>query len=736
MLCFIVQINAQNIYKDPANPVESRVKDLLSRMTLEEKIGQMQQNSLGQMGDDVFTLIRQGKVGSYLNAGELKDKILLQKIAVEESRLGIPLIFGRDVIHGYRTVFPIPLGLSASWDTGLVRQASSIAAQEAAEAGVHWTFAPMLDISRDPRWGRIAESCGEDPYLASQMGEAMVRGFQGESLKSRNSIAACLKHYVGYGAAEAGKDYNTTYIPERLLRDVYLVPFRNSVAAGAATLMSAFNDLNGIPASGNEFTLRQVLRSEWKFDGFVVSDWTSVEEMIKHGYCKDREEAALKALRAGVNMEMVSTTYAENLKKLIENGSITEAQIDEMVSGILNVKFRLGLFEDPYKQPKDNKTLSKEFLDAAQRAAGESVVMLQNENNVLPLSKENLNTLAIIGPLSDDPRAQLGCWVPDGRSENTVTPLTAIKQLLADKVKVLYFKGMDNIKSMSRDKFDEAVGIAKKSDAVIIFAGEDDQLSGEAHSRAFLNLPGVQEDLIKEVSAAGKPVVLVIMAGRPLTFSSILSDVKAILYAWHPGTMGGAALADILFGEVSPSGKLPVTFPRTIGQVPIYYSHKNTGRPPSGKELGITMGTPENPIDYVSYYLDVDYTPAYPFGFGLSYSKFEYSGLKLSANEVKAGGRIEVSVRVRNAGKYDADEVVQLYIRDLYGSVTRPVKELKKFSRISLKQNETKEVKFILTTDDLKFYDKDMNYTVEPGEFKLWVGSNSDEGLSADFKVL
>lgn len=730
-----LQLTAQNIYKDSSVPIEARIKDLISQMTLAEKIGQMQQNHLSKKNDEVFNEIKLGKIGSFLNAGDINDKFELQKIAVEESRLGIPLIYGRDVIHGFKTIFPIPLGQAATWNPEIVKLGSAAAASEAAEVGIHWTFAPMVDISRDPRWGRIAESCGEDPYLAAKMGSAMVEGFQGNDLSSESSIAACAKHFVGYGAAESGKDYNTTIIPERYMRDIYLPPFKSCIDVGAATLMSAFNDINGVPASGNEFTLKRVLRDEWKFDGFVVSDWASMTEMINHGFCADETEVAYKSVKAGVNMEMVSQSYANNLEKLIKEGKVSEDLINEMVEGILRVKFRLGLFENPYKQLKEkSQTLSAEHLTAARESAEQSLVLLQNTDDFLPLSKLS-KTIAVIGPLADDAQAQLGCWSPDGDPENSITPLKAIKQLLGEKTKVIFAAGLDNCRSTNTEKFAEAVTASKAADAVIMILGEDDLLSGESHSRAFIDLPGAQEELIKTIAETGKPIVLVIMAGRPLTFGNIVKDVKSILYAWHPGTMGGPAIANILFGNVSPSGKLPVTFPRTVGQVPIYYSHKNTGRPPSENQLGIKMGTPENPVGFASYYLDVDYTPAYPFGFGLSYTTFEYHDLKLSSNEILMGGKIEVSATIKNTGKYDAEEVVQLYVRDLFGNVTRPVKELKGFKKIHLKAGEEKVVTFSLSTGDLAFWNIDMKYAAESGDFTLWIGGDSQKGLKADFKI-
>ncbi|MBI1932635.1 MAG: beta-glucosidase BglX [Ignavibacteriales bacterium] len=724
-------------YKNPKANIEDRINDLLNRMTLDEKIEQMQQNTFGNVTDEVLEDVKKGNAGSFLNTGGIEEKTKLQKAALE-SRLGIPLIFGRDVIHGFKTMLPIPLGQAASWNPELVEKGAKMAAREAAEDFVHWTFAPMLDISRDPRWGRIAESCGEDPYLTSKIGIAMVNGFQGKDISDPNSIAACAKHYVGYGAAEGGKDYNTTLIPEGELRNIYLKPFQEVVNNGIATVMSAFNDLNGVPTSGNSFTLKKVLRDEWKFDGFVVSDWGSIDELIPHGYAKDGYEAALKAASAGVNMEMVSKNYVTNLKDIVESGKISEIWIDELVKGILRIKFKMGLFEQPFrKHTKDLTTLSEQNKEIAKQITLESIVLLQNEDNFLPLDKSKIKKLAIVGPLADAPWDQLGCWTVDGKPENTITPLTAIKNEYGNSIEINYCKGLETTRSNSNELFNKSIETVNKSDAAILFLGEDQLLSGETHSRAFITLPGIQEQLIKELAKTGKPLVLVIMAGRSLTFGDLTGDVKSILYAWHPGTMGGPALADIIFGKVSPSGKLPVTMPRTVGQIPLYYNHKNTGRPPAPNQLGRVLGTPENPEGYASYYLDVDFTPAYYFGYGLSYAEFEYSDLKLSSDKIGMNDKLEISVNIKNTGDVEAKETVQLYIHDLFGSITRPVKELKGFEKISLKPGEIKNVKFTITAEDLKFYDINMNYTAEAGDFDLFVGSsaNNNDLLKAKFTL-
>lgn len=719
-----------------ADDMETKITELLQKMTLEEKIGQMTQRMpwSGKVDEEYAKWIKSGAVGSFLNAGTTNQWQMrneFQKIAVEQSRLGIPLIYGRDVIHGYQTILPIPLGQSCTWNPELVEKGARMAAVEASADGVHWTFAPMLDITRDSRWGRIAETCGEDPYLTSQLGAAMVRGFQGENLSDPSSIVACAKHYVGYGAAEGGRDYNTTLIPERQLRDVFLPSFHAAVQAGAGTLMSAFNDINGVPASGNPFTLRKVLREEWKFDGFVVSDWESMTEMIAHGFCRDKKEVAFKSVYGGVDMEMISTSYYEYLKQLVEEGKLSEKIIDEMVANILRVKMRKGLFDRPYNDAKlHDKILSDEHKAVAYQTALQSAVLLKNDG-LLPLAAAK--KIALIGPLADAPVDQMGCWSMDGVVSAVVTPKTALTERLG--ANLIYAAGLKTSRDISHDGFKDAVKAAKKADVVVLLLGEEMLLSGEAHSRAFLNLPGAQEELVTAIAKTGKPIVAVIMAGRPLTFQSVTAQVNAVLYYFHPGTMGGPALADLLLGKESPSGKLSATFPRTVGQIPIYYSHKNTGRPPSLQSLGIPMGTPLDPKDFTSKYIDVDYTPEYPFGYGLTYTTFSYSNLKLSQPSMMADGELTVSAEIANTGQVEATEVVQLYIRDLFGSVTRPVKELKGFQRVTLKPGETQTVAFTLKAYECGFHGLDNIYVVEPGDFKVWVGWNSDQGMEGGFTI-
>ncbi len=724
--------------KNKPSGIEAKINALVAKMTLKEKLGQLQQLTLykQELSPNLKEQIKNGEMGSFLNVEGAQLKNALQKIAVEESRLKIPIIFGRDVIHGFRTIYPIPLGQASSWNPDLVEKAARLTAVEATSEGINWTFAPMVDIARDARWGRIAESVGEDPYLASAFSAAMVKGFQGNNLNEATSMAACVKHFVGYGAAEGGRDYNTAIIPENILRDVYLPSFKAAKEAGAATYMSSFNEINGIPASGNAFTLRKVLRDEWKFDGFVVSDWGSIEEMINHGFCADKKEAALKGFNAGVDMEMVTTCYADNLEQLIKEGKVSMARIDESVKNILRVKFRLGLFDHPYaKLDGEAVILSKENLETACKLAEQSMVLLKNENNTLPLSK-TIRNLAVIGPLADDGKDQLGCWAPDGKGDESITPLTALRSSLGAGVNIIYARGASSCRSMDESDIPAAVEAARQADAVVVFAGEDALLSGEAHSRAFLNIPGIQEKLINAVAATGKPVVLVVMAGRPLVMNLVEPNVKSILYAWHPGTMAGPAVANVLFGKTSPSGKLPVTFVRWVGQIPTYYAHKNTGRPPSVKNTGIPMGTPLDPQGFVSGYLDLDYTPAYSFGYGLSYTTFAYKNLVLSREKIKPGEKLMVSAEITNTGNVDADEVVQLYIRDLVASVTRPVKELKGFKRVSIKAGETVKVEFTLTDADLAFYNDKMKFVFEPGKFNVWISKNADEGLKGAFELV
>jgi beta-glucosidase len=714
--------------------IDRRADELLSRMTLEEKIGQMSLSTsmATPISDSINAGIRGGRWGGFLNAGSPADRREAQRIARNESRLKIPLLFGRDVIHGYHTIFPIPLGQAASWDPALMEQAARMAAREASTEGVRWTFAPMLDIARDPRWGRIAESPGEDPYVAEAAARAMVRGFQGARLDDASSVAACAKHYVGYGAAEGGRDYNSTWIPEGLLRDVYLPPFQAALEAGAATLMTGFNALNGVPVTADTFILRKVLRGEWKFSGMVVSDYEAVTEMATHGYVTNSSDAARAAVRAGIDMEMVSTAYQDHLKTLVAAGEVSMDLIDVAVRNILRLKLRLGLFDERSFEPV-TAPVTPESRALAQRLATESVVLLKNQDNVLPLS-EGVGTVAVIGPLADSPTDQMGTWSMDGRPQDVVTPLAALRQTLGQS-RVLYAPGLRNSRDTGTGGFGDAVAAARGAGVVLLFLGEEHILSGEARSRAFLNLPGAQEELVSEIAKTGKPMVAVIMAGRPLTFHDTAGKVKAVLWAWHPGTMGGPAIADLLFGRAAPSGKLTVTFPRTVGQVPIYYAHLSTGRPPSAAELGVPMGNPEEPRGYTSRYIDVDFTPEYPFGYGLSYTHFDYSDLRLNAPAIRQGDRLTVSAVIANGGHREGTEVVQLYVHAVAASVIQPVRLLKGFQRVTLKPGEKRRVEFTISARDLAFHNQQMQLVTEPGRYQVWIAPDSASGLQGEFVV-
>jgi len=706
--------------------VEQRVNALLAQMTLEEKLGQLQQldgEGPGNFRPEHVEMVRKGLLGSTLNVRGAQRTNQLQRVAVNESRLKIPVLFGFDVIHGYRTIFPIPLAEASSWDPALAERSAAVAAQEANNVGLRWTFAPMVDIARDPRWGRITEGAGEDPFLGAAFARARVRGFQGNDYGAPDKILACAKHFVAYGAAEGGRDYNTTDLSENTLREIYLPPFKAAVDAGVGTLMSSFNAINGVPASANAFTLTKVLRDEWKFDGFVVSDYTSVRELINHGIAGNEEEAAAAALNAGVDMEMVSRSYNQFGPQLLKQNKLSNATIDEAVRRILRIKFRLGLFDRPYTDEarESSALLRPESIRLAREIAGRSMVLLKNDRETLPLNK-NAGSIAVIGPLADDRRAPLGWWAGDGKEENTVTPLAGIKAKVSAQTKVGYAKGCD-VTGDSTAGFQEAVDLAKVSDVAIVFVGEIADMVGEAASRATLDLPGRQMELVQAVHATGKPVVVVLVNGRPLSVGWIVNNTPAILESWMGGSQSGNAIADILFGDVNPGGKLPVTVPRAVGQVPIYYNHMNTGRPPEAQNR------------YTSKYYDLPWTPLFPFGYGLSYTKFKIANLQLSAPGIPANGKLTVSAEVENTGRRAGDEVVQLYIRDVVASMTRPVKELKGFQRVSLQAGEKRRVEFVLGPEQLGFWNRDMRYVVEPGEFQVMVGANSVDVLEAKFNV-
>lgn len=770
------------------NDVEKRVEDLLSKMTLEEKIGQMNQVSffavddkaIAQYSDDdmdtflvrmgiaggqgqkkpsemtkaekialikaeaakmldnnITQPIRDGKIGSLLNITDPVMVNRLQKAAMDESRLGIPMIIGRDVIHGFKTIFPIPLGQAASFNPQLVEDGARIAAIEARSTGVNWTFAPMLDISRDARWGRIAESLGEDPYLGGQLGAAMVRGFQGNgNLGDPNAIAACVKHFIGYGAAEGGRDYNSTNIPPHLMRNIYLPPFHNSIKAGAATLMTSFNDNDGIPASGNDYILKNILRDEWKFDGFVVSDWASIGEMIAHGFAKNNKQAAEISANAGLDMEMVTGAYLKYLPELIKEGKVSVATVDNAVRNILRIKFRMGLFENPYVDTnKASVMYADAHMKAARQAAVESAILLKNDNNTLPLAESK--KIAVIGPMANAPHDQLGTWIFDGDKNHTVTPIGALKGDYKH-IKYVYEPALDFSREKNTANFEKARQAAASADVAVVFLGEESILSGEAHSLSNINLIGVQSELLKAVKSTGKPVVLVIMAGRPLTIERDLPFADAVLFNFHPGTMGGPAIFDLLFGKANPSGKLPATFVREVGQIPMYYNHNSTGRPAPEKVMGldeIELEAGQTSLGNTSFYLDSGKDPLYPFGYGLSYSTFEYSGLTLSSASIPMNGTLTAKVTLKNTGNVDGTEVAQLYVQDIVGSVVRPVRELKGFQRVALKAGESKIIEFKLSADDLAFYGRDLIKRTEAGDFNIWIGGDSNASLKSTFSV-
>jgi beta-glucosidase len=726
-LClFVAALLATTSHSQRAPNVEQRINSLLARMTLAEKLGQLQQldgEANGNFRPEHLDLVRKGLLGSTLNVRGAKRTNELQRVAVNESRLKIPVLYGFDVIHGYRTIFPIPLGEAASWDPSLAERSAAVAAQEARNSGVHWTFAPMVDIARDPRWGRITEGAGEDPFLGAAFARARVRGFQGNDYSAPDKVLACAKHWVAYGAAEGGRDYNTTEVSEYFLRQIYFPPFKAAVDAGVGTLMSAFNSINGVPASANEFTLTKVLRQEWRFDGFVVSDYTSVRELINHGVVANEEEAAAAALNAGVEMEMVSRSYNAFGEKLLREKKLSLATIDEAVRRVLRIKFRLGLFDRPYADEERESTalLRPESIRLARDIAGRSMVLLKNDRDILPLDK-NVGSIAVIGPLADDRAAQLSCWAGDGKEEDMVSPLAGIRAKVSAQTKVGYAKGGD-AKGDSTAGFEEAVNLAKQSDIAIVVVGETADMVGEAASRSTLDLPGKQLELVQAIHATGKPTVVVLVNGRPLSIAWVADNVPAILESWMGGSQGGHAIADVLFGDVNPGGKLPVTFPRSVGQSPMYYNYLNTGRPPEAENK------------YTSKYLDMPWTPLFAFGFGLSYTKFKISNLQMSAPRVTANGKLTVNVEVENTGRRAGDEVVQLYIRDPVASLSRPVKELKGFQRVTLQPGEKRRVQFELDRDHLGFWNRQMRFVVEPGEFRVMVGSSSADVLESKFQV-
>lgn len=708
--------------------IDQRVNELLKKMTIEEKIGQLNQYSGDLIATGPITInpnkqseIKGGLLGSMLNVLGATYTKQYQEFAMQ-SRLKIPLLFGQDVIHGYKTTFPIPLAEAASWDLDAIALSARISATETAASGIHWTFAPMVDICRDPRWGRVMEGAGEDPYLGSKIAFARVKGFQGNGLGNSNSVMACVKHFAAYGAVIAGREYNSVDISEKTLWETYLPPFKAALDAGAATFMNSFNDINGIPSTGNRYLQRDILKGKWNFKGFVISDWGSMGEMVTHGYAKNKKEAAFDAITAGSDVDMESNSYRDHLAQLVKEKRVPITLVDDAVKRVLRKKFELGLFDDPFKfcnLEREQKELNNpEHTKIAREVATKSIVLLKNEGNILPLSKD-LKTIAFIGPMVKPLRANHGFWALDLKNIDStyiVSQWKGLENKVGKKSKLLYAKGCD-FEGESKEGFAEAIAIANQADVVILSIGERFNMSGEAKSRSNIHLPGVQEDLVKEIIATRKPVVILINAGRPLIFNWTADNAPAILYTWWLGSEAGNAIADVLFGDYNPSGKLPISFPRDEGQIPIYYNHFNTGRPAQNKSN----------TSYVSAYIDLENGPKYPFGFGLSYTTFQYSDLKLSKKKMKNSEKIEVTVNITNSGKVPGEEVVQLYLRDKFASVIRPIIELKDFQKIKLNVGETKTVKFMIDNQKLSFYNSKLEYKSEAGDFDVMIGSSSED---------
>lgn len=727
-------------------PKNQFISELLSKMTLDEKLGQLNlptsgDITTGQAGSsDIAKKIKEGKVGGLFNIKSVSKIKEVQKVAVEQSRLKIPLIFGMDVIHGYETIFPIPLGLSASWDMPMIQQTARIAANEATADGINWTFSPMVDLSREPRWGRVSEGSGEDTYLGSEIAKAMVNGYQNNNLKAKNSLLACVKHFALYGAPEGGRDYNTVDMSHVRMYNEYFPPYKAAVDAGVGSVMASFNEVDGIPATGNKWLMTEVLRKQWKFNGFVVTDYTGINEMIDHGM-GDLQNCSSLALKAGIDMDMVGEGFLSTLKKSLEEGKISINDIDTAVTRILVAKYDLGLFENPYKncdiELAKKEVFSKENRDFARKVAAESMVLLKNDKNILPLKKSG--TIALFGPLFDNKANMPGTWSVAANFDKPVTILEGLKNTVGKSVNILSARGCNFLSTAAEEKINinphnpksyvrdnrtddeliaEALEVAKKSDVLIAVLGEGAEMSGECSSRSSIELPLVQKRLLDELLKTGKPVVLVLFTGRPLVLVEESKKVSTILNVWFPGSEAGLAISDVLFGDVNPSGKLTATWPRNVGQIPIYYNHKNTGRPLANKE-----GKFEK---FRSNYLDVTNEPLYPFGYGLSYTNFEYSNLKLSSSKINATEKVLVSVDVLNSGNYDGKEIIQLYIRDVVGSITRPMKELKGFKKIFLKKGEKQTVTFEISVEDLKFYNSDLQFVAEEGQFEIFIGKDSD----------
>src|SRR5690606_21228730 len=745
--------NVQTNTAASASQMDIFITELMAKMTLEEKIGQLNlpgagDITTGQAGSsNIAEKIKAGKVGGLFNIKSIAKIREVQKIAVEQSRLKIPLLFGMDVIHGYETVFPIPLGLSCTWDMDLIERSARIAAQEASADGINWTFSPMVDISRDPRWGRVSEGNGEDPFLASEIAKAMVRGYQGTDLRKNNTIMSCVKHFALYGASEAGRDYHTVDMSKQRMYNEYLPPYKAAVDAGVRSVMASFNEVDGIPATGNKWLMTDLLRNDWCFNGFVVTDYTGINEMIDHGV-GDLQHVSAMALKAGIDMDMVGEGLLTTLKKSLDEGKISMTDIDTAVKRILTAKYKLGLFDDPYKYCDVNRAKTEIFTVEhrafARTVASESMVLLKNSENILPLKKSG--TIALVGPLANTAVNMAGTWSVATKQELSNPLLDGLKTVVGDAANVLYAKG-SNLdydlefeknatmfgKDIPRDGrtdqqlLDEALSIASKSDVIIAALGESAEMSGESSSRTNLEIPQAQKDLLNALLETGKPVVVVLFAGRPMVLTEENENAPAILNVWFPGSEAGLAISDVLFGDVNPSGKLTATFTRNVGQVPIFYKHKNTGRPLKNSE-----GKCEK---FRSNYLDVRNEPLYPFGYGLSYTTFEYTNLKASTNTINMNGSLEVSVDVTNTGDYDGKEVVQLYIRDLVGSVTRPVKELKGFQKVDIKKGETKTITFSISVEDLKFYNYNLDFVAEPGTFHVFVGTDSDTDNMVEFEL-
>jgi beta-glucosidase len=735
LISIVLYTSCKNNLAEKSNIYESKADSIIKLMTLDEKIGQLNLltsnwSSTGpNMRNDYVELIRKGAIGSILNAFTVDYVKALQKIAVEETRLHIPLIFGFDVIHGHRTIFPIPLGQASSWDPEAIEKSERIAAIEASAEGINMTYSPMVDIARDPRWGRVMEGAGEDTYLGSLIASARVKGFQGTNLLDKSSVLACVKHFAAYGAPQAGRDYFTVDMSERSLYEWYLPPYKAAIDAGVASVMTSFNEIAGVPSTSNKWLLTSLLRNDWKFKGFVVTDYNSINELIDHGVAADSVEAGYLSIKAGVDLDMMASTYLNHLAGLVKSKRVSEEEIDNAVRRILVAKYKLGLFDNPYKycdkNREKNEIMRQEYLDFARKFASESCVLLKNDNKILPIKKE-VKTIAVIGPLADSKRDMLGSWSAAGDPEKCVTLLEGVINRTGKSVRILAAKGCD-VRDKGKDEINQAVALARKADFVILALGESSEMSGEAASRSDISLPGMQLELADEVIKTGKPVVVVLFNGRPLAIPELSSIAPAILETWFGGTQAGNAIADILFGDVNPSGKLTMTFPRNTGQIPVYYNSKNTGRPIN----------PEKPFEkYKSNYLDVPNTPLYPFGYGLSYTSFNYSDIKMNKTDFHGNEQIVASIDVTNTGDRDGVEIVQLYIRDLVGDVTRPVKELKGFRKVLIRKGETVNVAFTLTPGELSYYHQDMNFKYDPGDFEIFIGANSAESRSTKFSIL